>query len=163
MADMMSYEEMKEFIDGLYEPSVVKHNLKNSNGSYIWSVMDVVKEEDARKDIHMLYGYYMENGSELIVRAITEYAYAHKLHDLLQGFDLTDEDLTGLADQAVAELMFYNRKGDDEINVERIEAFSVKILMGLISWSKNSVNRSKKVLNVNPTNRLKSKRLFYAL
>lgn len=123
MADMMSYEEMKEFIDGLYEPSVVKHNLKNSNGSYIWSVMDVVKEEDARKDIHMLYGYYMENGSELIVRAITEYAYAHKLHDLLQGFDLTDEDLTGLADQAVAELMFYNRKGDDEINVERIEAF----------------------------------------
>jgi len=123
MADMMSYEEMKEFIDGLYEPSVVKHNLKNSNGSYIWSVMDVVKEEDARKDIHMLYGYYMENGSELIVRAITEYAYAHKLHDLLQGFDLTDEDLTGLAYQAVAELMFYNRKGDDEINVERIEAF----------------------------------------
>lgn len=123
MADMMSYEEMKEFIDGLYEPSVIKHNLKNSNGSYIWTVMDIVKEEDARKDIHMLYGYYMENGSELIVKAITEYAYAHKLHDLLQGFDLTDDDLTGLADQAVAELMFYNRKGDDEINVKRMEDF----------------------------------------
>lgn len=123
MAEMMSYEEMKEFIDGLYEPSVIKHNLKNSNGSYIWSLMDIVKEEDARKDIHMLYGYYMENGSELVVRAITEYAYAHKLHDLLQGFDLTDEDLTGLADQAVSELLFYNRKGDDEINVERMEAF----------------------------------------
>lgn len=123
MADMMSFEEMKEFIDGLYEPSVVKHNLKNSNGGYIMSVLDLVKEDVARKDIHMLYGYYMENGSELVVKAITEYAYAHKLHDLLQGFDLTDEDLTGLADQAVAELLFYNRKGDDEINVDRMEDF----------------------------------------
>lgn len=123
MADMMSFEEMKEFIDGLYEPSVVKQNLKKSNGGYIWSVLELVKDDAAYKDISMLYGYYMENGSELVVKAITEYAYAHKLHDLLQGFDLTDEDLTGLADQAVAELLFYNRKGDDEINVKRMEDF----------------------------------------
>lgn len=123
MAEMKSFEEMKEFIDGLYEPSVVKHNLKKSNSGYIWSVLQLVKDDVAYKDISMLYDYYMENGSELVVKAITEYAYAHKLHDLLQGFDLTDEDLTGLADQAVAELMFYNRKGDDDINVERMEAF----------------------------------------
>jgi hypothetical protein len=123
MAEMKSFEEMKEFIDGLYEPSVVKQNLKKSNGGYIWSVLELVKDEVAYKDISMLYDYYMENGSELIVKAITEYAYAHKLHDLLQGYDLSDEDLTGLADQAVSELLFYNRKGDDDINVERMEAF----------------------------------------
>lgn len=123
MAEMKSFEEMKEFIDGLYEPSVVKQNLKNSNGSYIWSVLELVKDSAAYQDISMLYDYYRENGSELVVRAITEYAYAHKLHDHLQGYDLTDDELTGLADQAVAELMFYNRKGDDDINVERMEAF----------------------------------------
>lgn len=122
MPHLKSFEEQKEFLDGLYEPSVVKQNLKESNGGYIWSVLELVKDDVAYKDISMLYDYYMENGSELIVKAITEYAYAHKLHDALAVFPLTEDDVTGLVDQAVSNIMFYDRKGDEEINIERIEA-----------------------------------------
>lgn len=117
-----SFEEIKEFLDGLYDTTLIKRNLKKQGDSFIQEVLALVTEEKAQQDITMLYSYYVENGSELVIRAINEYAHAHKLHDALAVFPLNDDDVTNLVDQAVSNILFYDRKGDEEINVERIEA-----------------------------------------
>lgn len=116
------FEEIKEFLDGLYDTSLIKRSLKNQGDAFIQEVLAIVKEEKDQRDIAMLYSYYIENGSELVVKAINEYAHSHKLHDALEVFPLTEFDMTSLAEQAVANILFYDRKGDEEINVERIEA-----------------------------------------
>lgn len=122
MTTEKSFEEIKEFLDGLYDTTLIKRSLKKQGDVFIQEVLALVKEEKDQRDITMLYSYYVENGSELVVKAINEYAHSHKLHDALEVFPLTEDDITNLAEQAVANILFYDRKGDEEINVERIEA-----------------------------------------
>ena len=117
-----SFEEIKDFLDGLYDTTLIKRSLKKQGDEFIQEVLALVKEEKDQRDITMLYSYYVENGSELVVKAINEYAHSHKLHDALAVFPLNDDDLTALVDQAVSNILFYDRKGDEEINVDRIEA-----------------------------------------
>jgi hypothetical protein len=117
-----SFEEIKDFLDGLYDTTLIKRSLKKQGDSFIQEVLTHVKEEKDQRDITMLYSYYVENGSELVIKAINEYAHSHKLHDALEVFPLTDDDMTALAEQAVSNILFYDRKGDEEINVERIES-----------------------------------------
>lgn len=118
-----NFEDMKEFIDSLFNPKDIKHALKRNGDEFIKDVLSLVTDEPAKSNIQMLYSYYVENGSELVVNSIYEYASSHNLYKNLEVFPLTDDDTTALAEQTVSELMFYNRKGDEEINIERIEAF----------------------------------------
>lgn len=121
--EQKNFEDMKEFIDSLFNPKDIKHALKRNGDEFIKDVLSLVTDEPAKRDIQMLYSYYVENGSELVVNSIYEYASSHDLYKKLEVFPLTDDDTTALAEQTVSELMFYNRKGDEEINIERIEAF----------------------------------------
>lgn len=121
--EQKNFEDMKEFIDSLFNPKDIKHALKRNGDEFIKDVLSLVTDEPAKSNIQMLYSYYVENGSELIVNSIYEYASSHNLYKKLETFPLTDDDTTALAEQTVSELMFYNRKGDEEINIERIEAF----------------------------------------
>lgn len=117
-----NFEDLKEFLDGLYDTTFIKRNLKKDGESFIQEVLALVTSEKDKSEISMLYSYYVENGSELVIRSINEFAHSHKLHDALAVFPLTDDDVTGLVDQAVSNILFYDRKGDEEINMERIEA-----------------------------------------
>lgn len=117
-----NFEDLKEFLDGLYDTTFIKRNLKKDGESFIKEVLALVTSEKDKSEISMLYSYYVENGSELVIRSINEFAHSHKLHDALAVFPLTDDDVTGLVDQAVSNILFYDRKGDEEINMERIEA-----------------------------------------
>lgn len=117
-----NFEDLKDFLDGLYDTTIIKRNLKKDGESFIQEVLALVTSEKDKSEISMLYSYYVENGSELVIRAINEFAHSHKLHDALAVFPLTEDDVTGLVDQAVSNILFYDRKGDDEINMERIEA-----------------------------------------
>lgn len=117
-----NFEDLKEFLDGLYDTTLIKRNLKKDGESFIKEVLALVTSEKDKSEISMLYSYYVENGSELVIRSINEFAHSHKLHDALAVFPLTDDDVTGLVDQAVSNILFYDRKGDEEINMERIEA-----------------------------------------
>jgi len=121
--EQKNFEDMKEFIDSLYNPKDIKHALKRNGDEFVKNMLSLVNDEPAKKEIQMLYEYYVENGSELVVNSIFEYASSHNLYKNLEVFPLNDEDTTALAEQTVSELMFYNRKGDEEINIERIEAF----------------------------------------
>lgn len=116
-----NFEDLKEFLDGLYDTTFIKRNLKKDGESFIQEVLALVTSEKDKSEISMLYSYYVENGSELVIRSINEFAHSHKLHDALAVFPLTDDDVTGLVDQAVSNILFYDRKGDEEINMERIE------------------------------------------
>jgi hypothetical protein len=118
-----TFEEMKEFLDSLYEPKFIKVKLKKDGDQFIQDVLSIVKDEDAKRDITMLYEYYVENGSELVVKSINDYAHCHKIHDALEIYPLTDDELTGVIDQAVSDMLFYNRKGDEEINQERMDNY----------------------------------------
>ena len=117
-----NFEDLKEFLDGLYDTTFINRNLKKDGESFIQEVLALVTSEKDKSEISMLYSYYVENGSELVIRSINEFAHSHKLHDALAVFPLTDDDVTGLVDQAVSNILFYDRKGDEEINMERIEA-----------------------------------------
>ena len=117
-----NFEDLKEFLDGLYDTTFIKRNLKKDGESFIQEVLALVTSEKDKSEISMLYSYYVENGSELVIRSINEFAHSHNLHDALAVFPLTDDDVTGLVDQAVSNILFYDRKGDEEINMERIEA-----------------------------------------
>ena len=117
-----NFEDLKEFLDSLYDTTLIKRNLKKDGESFIQEVLALVTSEKDKSEISMLYSYYVENGSELVIRSINEFAHSHKLHDALAVFPLTDDDVTGLVDQAVSNILFYDRKGDEEINMERIEA-----------------------------------------
>ena len=117
-----NFEDLKEFLDSLYDTTLIKRNLKKDGESFIKEVLALVTSEKDKSEISMLYSYYVENGSELVIRSINEFAHSHKLHDALAVFPLTDDDVTGLVDQAVSNILFYDRKGDEEINMERIEA-----------------------------------------
>ena len=117
-----NFEDLKEFLDSLYDTTLIKRNLKKNGESFIQEVLALVTSEKDKSEISMLYSYYVENGSELVIRSINEFAHSHKLHDALAVFPLTDDDVTGLVDQAVSNILFYDRKGDEEINMERIEA-----------------------------------------
>lgn len=117
-----SFEDLKEFLDGLYDTTLIKRNLKKYGDAFIQEVLALVTSEKDKSEISMLYSYYVENGSELVIRSINEFAHSNKLHDALAVFPLTDDDITGLVDQAVSNILFYDRKGDEEINMERIEA-----------------------------------------
>ncbi len=117
-----NFEDLKEFLDGLYDTTFIKRNLKKDGESFIQEVLALVTSEKDKSEISMLYSYYVENGSELVIRSINEFAHSHKLHDALAVFPLTDDDVTGLVDKAVSNILFYDRKGDEEINMERIEA-----------------------------------------
>lgn len=117
-----NFEDLKDFLDGLYDTTIIKRNLKKDGESFIQEVLALVTSEKDKSEISMLYSYYVENGSELVIRAINEFAHSNKLHDALAVFPLTEDDVTGLVDQAVSNILFYDRKGDDEINMERIEA-----------------------------------------
>lgn len=117
-----NFEDLKEFLDGLYDTTFIKRNLKKDGESFIQEVLALVTSEKDKSEISMLYSYYVENGSELVIRSINEFAHSHKLHDALAVFPLTDDDVTGLVDQAVSNILFYDRKDDEEINMERIEA-----------------------------------------
>jgi hypothetical protein len=117
-----NFEDLKEFLDSLYDTTLIKRNLKKNGESFIQEVLALVTSEKDKSEISMLYSYYVENGSELVIRSINEFAHSHKLHDALAVFPLTDDDVTGLVDQAVSNILFYDRKGDEEINIERIEA-----------------------------------------
>lgn len=117
-----NFEDLKEFLDSLYDTTLIKRNLKKDGESFIKEVLALVPSEKDKSEISMLYSYYVENGSELVIRSINEFAHSHKLHDALAVFPLTDDDVTGLVDQAVSNILFYDRKGDEEINMERIEA-----------------------------------------
>ena len=117
-----NFEDLKEFLDSLYDTTLIKRNLKKDGESFIKEVLALVTSEKEKSEISMLYSYYVENGSELVIRSINEFAHSHKLHDALAVFPLTDDDVTGLVDQAVSNILFYDRKGDEEINMERIEA-----------------------------------------
>lgn len=121
--EQKNFEDMKDFINSLHNPKDIKHALKRNGDEFIQNVLSFVTEDNAKRDIEMLYSYYVENGSELVVNSIFEYASSHDLHKHLEVYPLNDDDITSLAEQSVAELMFYNRKGDEEINIERIEAF----------------------------------------
>ena len=116
-----NFEDLKEFLDSLYDTTLIKRNLKKNGESFIQEVLALVTSEKDKSEISMLYSYYVENGSELVIRSINEFAHSHKLHDALAVFPLTDDDVTGLVDQAVSNILFYDRKGDEEINMERIE------------------------------------------
>ena len=110
-----NFEDLKEFLDGLYDTTFIKRNLKKDGESFIQEVLALVTSEKDKSEISMLYSYYVENGSELVIRSINEFAHSHKLHDALAVFPLTDDDVTGLVDQAVSNILFYDRKGDEEI------------------------------------------------
>lgn len=118
-----NFEGMKDFLDSLYDPKLIKVQLKKDGDQFIQDVLSIVKDEDAKRDITMLYEYYVENGSELVVKSINDYAHGHKIHDELEIYPLTDDELTGVIDQAVSDMLFYNRKGDEEINQERMDSY----------------------------------------
>lgn len=117
-----NFEDMKDFINSLYNPADIKREVHRNGDEFIENVLSLVDDNDVKRDITMLYSYYVENGSELVIKAIFEYASTHNLHNFLEVFPLNDDDVTGLVDQAVSNILFYDRKGDEEINIKRIEA-----------------------------------------
>lgn len=117
----MSLAAVKELISIMSDRDNIVEAIEQLNDQFIESVLSVIVISKLKNDITTLYTTYKTSPHKAIATSLADIIRQVRLPELLQDYPLEDEDLQNLISDSVRSLLYYDRKGDDEINVERIE------------------------------------------